>query len=466
MKMKRRTFSLLTGTSMMALVGPRLRAFAQPANSDFASLSKTTLTPMGSERAGNAAGTIPAWTGGMTSIPEGINWDPETELAPDFWADEAPLYVVDSSNMAQYASVLTEGVQTLIQKKGFSLKVYPTHRTAAAPQWIYDNIVQNSTRAQLNPAGGRLGFTGGYGGIPFPIPDVSNPLDAGAQIMWNHSTRWDGSEWTATFHGWNGVGGRVEQAFHSQVWHYSWYDQENGSLDSYKGYSYAEHISLLSPATIAGTQLISKYATNPLENPDIAWELLLGQGRVRKAPEIAYDTPSSFVEGLANYDEYFGFEGALDRYDWRFVEKKEMLIPYNNNKMLVSPSETTYIPNFVNPDVLRWELHRVWVVEATLHPGERNVLARRMLYVDEDTWTVGVVDSWDGNENIYKLGMNANCVYPNLPGTILFMPLVYDLQKGDYTATGGPGGEGGVWSFKPSPMSLFEPEAMAAAASY
>jgi hypothetical protein len=463
--MKRRLFTLLAGTSMAALTGPKLRAFAQPANSDFATLSTTTLTPMGGERAGNAAGTIPAWTGGMTSIPEGINWDPQKEVVPDFWADEAPLYVIDSSNMAQYASLLSEGVQTLIQKKGFSLKVYPTHRTAAAPQWVYDNIVQNSARAKLNPDGGRLGFTGGYGGTPFPIPDVSKPLDAGAQIMWNHNTRWQGSQFTTRYDTYSGVEGRVIHRLVSDITQWFPYYQENGSLESYNGYIYYLRARDVYPASQAGVQIVQYQATNPLENPDIAWELFLGQARVRKAPEISYDTPAGETDGIANYDEYYGFLGALDRYDWKFIEKKEILIPYNNNKLLNTSGESTYLPYFQNPDVVRWELHRVWVVEATLHPGERHVIPRRMMYVDEDNWIVVLADEWDANGDIYKLVLTTNCVLPNLPGTVMQMPVVYNLQTGDYSGTGGPG-PGAIINFDPVLMSNFEPQSMAAQSSY
>ena len=75
------------------------------------------------------------------------------------------------------------GIQWMIKNVGFSLPVYPTHRTAAAPQYVYDNTALNVSRTQLNPNGGRLGFTGGYGGIPFPIIDTSDAQVAGAQVF-------------------------------------------------------------------------------------------------------------------------------------------------------------------------------------------------------------------------------------------------------------------------------------------
>ena len=189
--MKRRELGFLGGSSMLGLMaGSKQAVAASPA-----SLLTTTLTPAGGERAGNAAGTIPAWTGGMTAIPAGYNWNPAETLPPDFFASDEMLYEVNASNLSQYAHLVSDGGQNLITNKGFSLQVYPTHRTAAAPQWVYDNIAANAGSAQAEPGGIRLGFNNAYGGVPFPIPD-SDPTVAGAQIIWNHQTRWQAEYFT------------------------------------------------------------------------------------------------------------------------------------------------------------------------------------------------------------------------------------------------------------------------------
>jgi hypothetical protein len=468
-RMKRRTFGLLASTSMLAISGLERSAFGQVAAVADPSLLKTTLTPMGSERAGNAAGTIPAWTGGMTQVPAGINWDPQT-LPPDFFAGDAILYEIDSSNMEQYKNLLTEGVQTLIQTRGFSLKVYPTHRTAAAPQYVYDNIAQNVTRSKLDPAGGRLGFTGGYGGYPFPIPDTTKPYDAGAQIVWNDSNKWTGlylSQLLAAFVVQDG-GEPILSSYGNDWFYYPYYDP-NGSPATFQGYSYKFLGKTLGPAQLVGNEQVYFDTVNPAAQPIVGWELLSGQGRVRKAPEVEYDTPDSATDDEQNYDETDGFSGALNEYDWKYLYKTEMLIPYNNNKLFQTTVEDAHGPYFINPDVLRWELHRVWVVEATLHPGNRNVMVRRMLHIDEDTWVVGITDTWDANGNIYHCSMNANAVFPNLPGTIFSNSFLYNLQTGDYLFEGSFGGRvpySRPWSFEPIPMSTFDPQTMAAAAAY
>jgi hypothetical protein len=465
--MKRRNFNLLAGTSMAALMGPRLKAFAQSVPSDFATLSQTTLTPYGAERAGNAAGTIPAWTGGFTTIQAG--WDPDSELPPDFFASDGLLYTVDASNLAQYAHLLSDGVQTLIQKQGFSLQVYPAHRTAAAPQWVYDNIAQNATRAALDPAGGRLGFSGGYGGIPFPIPDTSDPLAAGAQIMWNHTARWQGTYLSNAQGGWVVLdGSSVCSNMSTDCYYYPYYDPK-GSVADFNGYIYYFNTTATYPANVAGEVVVVHQSVNPVNPPNITWQLQLGLGRVRKAPELAYDTPSSYSNGLSNFDEIYGFYGALDEYDWKYIGKREMLVPYNNNKVGHTTIEDLIGPKFPNPDIVRWELHRVWVVEATLHPGRRNVLARRRVYVDEDTWQVKIHDGWDGNGNIFHHTMTYNLVYPNLPGVLYMDAIVFNMQTGGYATLGGPHAAAPLnapFKFDPIPVAVFQPQTMAANSTY
>ncbi len=178
--MKRRDFGLLASSSLAAAAtaGP---VQAQAAAPD-PSLLTTTLTPMGGERAGNADGSIPAWTGGLTAPPLPSNVPIDVVL----FADEAPLYTVDATNMAQYQNLLTPATQAMMTKFGFSIKVYQTHRTARRHPQITCTIIsrKNVTNAKLDPAGGRLGFTGAYGGIPFPIIDTSDPLVGGSQLIW------------------------------------------------------------------------------------------------------------------------------------------------------------------------------------------------------------------------------------------------------------------------------------------
>lgn len=462
--MKRRTFGLLAGSSLLALHASRTNAQAVPSSSLGAG-----LTPTGAEIAGNADGSIPAWTGGMTTLPAGLK---PNDYVPELFPDEQPVVVIDASNMADHADRLSEGVMAMMKKYGYKIKVYPTHRTAAAPQYVYDNIAKNATVASFtaqDPTGGRFGFQGAYGGIPFPVPDTTNPLKAGAQIMWNHSADWHGFSFKVAYQSWSVSSGQKSMAYSdASQFKFPYYDP-NGSLDKFDGRLEIQYDPYTGPQSLVGQAIIVWQFTNPYQHNQEAWELLNGQGRVRRAPEVSFDTPSSQSNGIAGYDEYFGFNGSLERYDWKYLGKKEMYIPYNNNKLYGGDPRAAHLDHFLDPDLVRWELHRCWVVEATLHPGERNVLARRRYYHDEDTWSVGVGDMWDANNNLFKVNLLYNNCRPDLPGVVFGNNTIHNLQTDDYVSVAGHWNQ----AQHPSlifvdniPNSVFDPNNMAASSQY
>jgi hypothetical protein len=461
--MKRRTFGLLATTSMASLAGFKL-AEAQAAADP--SILKTTLTPLGSERAGNADGSIPAWTGGDQNVPAGFK---PSDYVPERFPDEKPTLTINASNADQYADKLSEGAVVMMKKYGFSIQVYPTHRTASAPQKVYDAIALNVTRAQLNPAGGRFGFTNALGGVPFPIPDTSDPLIAGSQIIWNHNSCWRGFAQKLRYESWSVSSGQQSMAFgDNNIERYPYYIATD--FDSYNGTLYQQQSPYWGPPNLVGQNIIVWAYSNPYDHPQAAWELLNGQGRVRRAPEVSFDTPSPQANGIANYDEYYGFNGSLERYDWKLLGKKEMYIPYNNNRLASVTAQTAHLDHFLDPNLVRYELHRCWVVEATLHPGERSVDARRRMYVDEDTWQIGVNDIWDANNNLVKTSNVYNVVRPELPGTIYLNSAIHNLQTGNYVTVAGVWNQverpGGIIFFDDFPDSDFDPTRMAANAQY
>jgi len=460
--MKRREFNLLLGSTAAAASLAR-PALAQSATPD-ASLLTTTLTPIGAERAGNADGSIPAWTGGIVAPP----LPPDQSVVVPLFTDEQPLYTVDASGIAQYQDMLSEGTQTLMKKSGFKIKVYQTHRTAAAPQYVYDNIAKNVTRSQLEPTGGRFGFTGGYGGVPFPIPDASDPNIAGVQIIWNHLVAWPGYSYKTDSTAWAVINGKADLAFGGfQKFKAPYYDPD-GSAETYQGYYGYVHQVATAPAGIAGQEYLIWHTSNSLVKPDITWELLTGQGRVRKAPDEAYDTPNSQSNGINNLDDATGFYGSPQKYDWKLLGKKEMLVPYNNNAIPQSTAQDFLQPAFPSPDIVRWEKHRMWVVEATLHPGEFNTTARRLCYMDEDTWQILLSDCYDSQNELVKSLVVHNRVVPSLPGTIFVGFGCWSMLTGDYSWVGGiksPTTDSKEWEL-PQPPGDFNSEQMAAAASF
>ncbi len=461
--MKRRDFGLLAGTSLAAAAVVR-PAHAQSATPD-ATLLTTTLTPMGAERAGNADGSIPAWTGGVVSPP----LPPGTPVYVRMFEDEQPLYTVDASNMDQYADLLSEGTKAQIQKYGMTVPVYKTHRTAAAPQYVYDNAAKNVTRAQLDPRGGRLGFTGAVGGPPFPIINTADPLTGGAQLIWNHLTAWlDYSDWSQFNPGCVVINGKlilVGATFSRSIYPYYAPDV---TPENYGGYYSKGNYYYKAPAAVIGQEDLVWHSTNVNIHPDIVWTLLNGQGRVRKAPNQSYDDPNPSSDGIASLDESSCFYGNPSQYDWSYVEKKELLVPYNCNKQNFTNIEELCGPHFINPEYMRWEKHRVWVLEANLHPGIHNVNSKRRFYLDEDTWVALLGEGYDGSGDMWKAYMICNACVPSAPATCEQQTMIFQLQTGDWVINGcmGYGNYTNNKYLGPQNPSDFEPEEMAARASF
>jgi hypothetical protein len=468
--MKRRTFNTLMTSSAGALAAGMAapKAARAAVTPDMAAQLKTTLTPFGAERAGNADGSIPAWTGGLTTTPEG--WTPAQPM-PDMFKSDAKIVSINASNMAQYEDKLCESVKFMMKKwPDFRIDVYPTHRTAAAPQWVYDNTYQNALRTKPVAGGSRLGFVDAYGGIPFPIPDPNDPLEAGAQVMWNHNTRWQSTNYNRMISAWVVSQGQLTLALGYRNIETSPYYQPDGTLETYSGYIRQYHEHFYSPANFNGQELIEWQPTNTTSQPMQVWQYLAGQGRVRKAPELTYDTPASTLDGIGDYDEYYVFYGALDRYDWKLLGKREIYIPYNNNALFLSTPQNAHQPHFMNPDIVRWELHRVWVVEATLHAGERNVLPRRVFYVDEDTWHAVLGDAYDAQNNLYHHQIMFMETRPDVPMTAYGNSLVYNLQADEYVSGGGawdmPAPYNQPLSIAPLTPNTFNPQTLGAQDSF
>jgi hypothetical protein len=406
--MKRRKLGLLVGSSLAyAAVLRSARAQTIGATPD-PSLLTTTLTPLGAERAGNADGSIPAWTGGMVAAPD-------SPVGIRVFEDEQPLLTVDASNMAQHAGLLSDGVKEMITTLGFSITVYPTHRTAAASQFVYDNAAKNVTRAQFSPKGGRFGFTGAYGGPPFPIIDTANPDIAGPQLIWNHLTAWSGFCTTTFSSGFVVTDGElVLSEGGKNLFRRPYYDPE-GSPKTFDGYLSKVHLLFQAPANFNGQEALTWHSANTELNADITWELLNGQGRVRKAPNEQYDSPNGYFNGSSNQDEASGFYGNPSQYDWKYLGKKEMYIPYHNNNIPFATGPEFMLAKYPNPDLIRWEKHRVWVLEATLHPGIDNVLSRRRFYIDEDSWNIAVGEGYDRDDNMASIYLQLLRVVPAVP---------------------------------------------------
>ncbi|AMZ70847.1 MULTISPECIES: DUF1329 domain-containing protein [Pseudomonas] len=384
---------------------------------------KTELTPLGAERAGNADGSIPAWDGGYTKVVAGYK---PGDKRPDPFASDKPLYSIKASNMEQYAGQLAEGTKLLLKKyPDYRLDVYPTHRSAAAPQWVYDNTAKNAGRATLDVETEKV--SGAFGGIPFPIPDN------GTQVLWNYRLSWQGAETiSAPFDTWlMTAGGKKVQATRALFSYQFPYYSENGSPEQFAGKYQVGKLLTELPSSKAGEGLMTHWDLDPGNRA--AWQYLVGQRRVRRAPNIAYDTPDFVTSGVGLFDEAFMLFGPTDRYDLKLAGKKELIVPYNNNRAGLVKSDELVKPNFLNPDLVRWEKHRVWVVEATLKSGKRHVVPRRTYYIDEDSWQILLVDGYDAQGKLGRQMYSLTLLAPDMPVlTSQVMWGSYNLDTGAY----------------------------------
>ena len=118
--------TLLAG-ALLAVLGT-----AQAVTPEEAKQLGTKLTRVGANPAANADGTIPAYTGGLTTPPPGFKAGSSVRIDP--FAKEKPRLTITAGNMAQHEGQLTAGARALLKKyPGYKINVYPTHRTVALP---------------------------------------------------------------------------------------------------------------------------------------------------------------------------------------------------------------------------------------------------------------------------------------------------------------------------------------------
>lgn len=388
----------------------------------------TTLTPFGAVKAANADGSIPAYTGGLTKAPEGFK--PDSGFWTDPFKDEKPVLRIDSKNMAQHAALLSEGQKHLLSKyPGYYLNVYPTHRTAAYPKKILDATVRNATTCKATKEGLAI-ENACRGGIPFPIPKT------GYEVMWNQILRYQGETaiTTAASRSWviDTSGKAVVTAEQATFQDFVYYQTDVADRDpdmAWRVYSISKV-----PARRAGEMTGLADYLDPVARPRKAWSYTPGLRRVKLSPEFAYDTPVASMGGVTLFDELFVFSGAMDRFDFKLIGKKEMYIQYNAYKNVFDcpTAEKALLPNHVNPECERWEKHRVWVVEATLKPGQRHAYSKRIYYFDEDWTGAANYDAFDQNGQLYRSLFQAATPMYDKPIPFAAKNVVYDFNKGMY----------------------------------
>jgi hypothetical protein len=446
--------------SLMALAIASLAAGSALAavSADEAKQLGTTLTPIGAEKAGNKDGTIPEFTGG---IKPPADFKAGSTFRPDPFASEKPRLVITGKDMAPQADKLTEGTKELLKRfPTMRVDVYPTHRTVGLPQRVVDNTVKNATGAKTTDGGVALDNV--LAGYPFPIPKT------GSEAIWNHLLRYSGLGYDgAKYENWNVDSAGVPTLAVAAEAYWAWpiYDaKRTGVINATEPY-WLNKLLYVGPPRRNGEALLLIDAVNPLKQPRRAWQYLPGQRRVKLAPDLAYDTPNPGAAGAGTYDDVSVFNGAIDRFDWKLIGKKEMYIPYSSYRVtyLKTPADLTK-PNHLNPDLVRWELHRVWVVEATLKPDARHVYSKRVFYLDEDSWMAVASDQYDARGKLFRSSFAFQSYSYDVQAPFGDTFAIYDFSSGAYNITGLFGPYRGLKYMTELPKdTAWSPEALAGA---
>ncbi|PKQ05731.1 MAG: DUF1329 domain-containing protein [Alphaproteobacteria bacterium HGW-Alphaproteobacteria-11] len=383
------------------------------------------LTPMGAERAGNAAGTIPEWTGGISTPPAGYV---AGQKHVDPFAGDAAIYTVDASNMDAHAANLTEGQKAMMRTHAtYKLNVYPTRRSCAYPQTVYDAMKHNAANAR--PVDDGNGVEGARVASPFPVPTDAK------QVIWNHILGYRGYKSTM----------QVAAATPTAGGSYTLVQSSDRRINGYADPALGDIVDLnnveskwirinTAPAQQAGSAFLFHNTINQKQQERFGWLYSPQNRRVVAASRSACDSPIPGTDNLRFSDMQFMYNGALDLYDWTLEGKREILTPYNTYKL--SSGDFNYSEllqgGHLNPEAVRYELHRVWVVDGRLKAGARHAFHRRTLYVDEDSWMIVQTDLYGADGAVARAQEAYVQNYYEVPFCAMDSEIAYDFATGRY----------------------------------
>jgi hypothetical protein len=292
--------------------------------------------------------------------------------------------------------------------------------------------------------------------VPFPIPK------SGEEAMWNHLLRQRGSEdfllggrsYLVTAEGKRTLIADIDAAVRTPA------STPGFKAEGWDGFYSSLRVLTNAPTIRAGEQVIAR--DNIDESKSEVYAYLPGQRRVRRLPNACCDSPSPVTAGITNVDDTSVWSGRLTHFDWKLAGKKELFIPYNSNAFNVPKSDADVIgERFLKPEFVRWELHRVWVVEATLKAGQRHTSPKNVYYLDEDTWQAVVADRWDAKGQLWKHSFVLPMVFPDAPMTAGTVFGFYDLLSGAFIVNNVMNEKRGQMVYKKQADDTWLPDSMA-----
>ncbi len=387
------------------------------------------LTPIGAERNGNALGTIPTWTGGLTPSqwPAGFT---KGQRLVDPYPSDRPQFTITGANFAQYKAQLSIGHQQLLSRyPGYRMPVYVTRRGVAYPQAIYDASQGNIGRAKLT---GSDSLVGAKLGVPFPKPE------SGVEVMWNHRTRYRGNTTEARSRQYVlGADGKTTLDVRLDERVYFRYGNTADPVDIGSQNILLYYLLRFTGVGVNNFVALVHETANSAKDARAIWVGPPGTGKLFRIPPVGYDQPFPATDGMYFVDMVDMYNGAFDRYVWKLVGKRELILPYNGYRL--SDGSHTY-PSLLtrgifNPEATRYELHRVWVIEATERGGKKHSFGQRVFYVDEDSWNVVLVENYDRAGKLWRFQEGHLLPLYDAQAANCLPVITYDLQDGRYFAS-------------------------------
>ena len=317
-------------------------------------------------------------------------YDPQSDSYPDPFSSDQILLTINVNNYNEYKdTVLTPGQIKMFETypESFKINIYPSRRSCAVPPEVLELTDKNASLIDDGE-----GVDGILGSIPFP-----NPTEA-LHHVWNHILRYRGVEiyGASPFYIINPDGTRTfgaGEAVAKNFWNPFVRDEK-------KGLQGMLMTKVTHPPRLADASTLVIESLNAFKTPRKAWVYNPGTRRVRRAPDITYDYKPSASQCLTTVDQFDGFNGAKDRYNWSNLGTQLRLMPYNAYKFHETHIEEVLTPYHVNQDYLRYELVNVNVVKATLKEDKRHIIPKRIMYFDTDSHNMLAEETFDDQSNL------------------------------------------------------------------
>nr|WP_241492157.1 DUF1329 domain-containing protein [Pseudomonas sp. TTU2014-080ASC] len=388
------------------------------------------LTCVGAEKAGNADGSIPPFSGKWQGVPPHVDFKGTGYHPVDPYAGEEPLFIITAQNMNEHADYLTDGMKALFKlyPQTFQMPIYPSHRDFRLRDSICEATRANVGYAKIVDDG--KGVVAKTGGTAFPMPTTGIELLKNASLFTLRS-------WTEEY--------VSDNAYVLKDGKVNWGRVKSRNLaphlkpgyvgDTVGNSAYYLNETLL-PQRDKGEVNTGTEFWNDKTDPRQSWRYDPGTRRVRQSPGYGFDMAFPGTGGTITVDEVRLFNGSGERYDWTIVGKQELYIPYNAYG-IHSPElkyEDMLTPGHINPKVMRYEKHRVWVLEGTLKEGNRHLYGKRRMYIDEDTWFPIVGDNYDNRGELWRTSMINYYYAYEMQSPQAGVGLYHDLNAGTYLA--------------------------------